>query len=162
MCVLCHISQFQTVPVSLTQSHFLIFFKIFVLRSLNFATWYISVAFLLVLMYNLSYLNDKNSKRELAGNSVTIEDWILCESKFYLDNITNKVQTHTFYNKFFNIGAISANKTAEFAPKIFVRWFESLTTLENTHWHLFNFNLIFSIKKAQNPCGLWVYPTCIY
>lgn len=42
-------------------------------------------------MPKISYLKDRNSKRELAGNSVVIEDWILCESKFYLDNITNKV-----------------------------------------------------------------------
>ncbi len=41
-------------------------------------------------MPKISYLKDKNSKRELAGNSVVIEDWLLCESKFYLDNITNK------------------------------------------------------------------------
>ena len=38
----------------------------------------------------ISYLKDKNSKRELAGNAVEIEDWVLCESIFYLDNITNK------------------------------------------------------------------------
>ena len=41
-------------------------------------------------MPKISYLKDKNSKRELAGNSVTIEDWILCEPKFYLDNIKNR------------------------------------------------------------------------
>ena len=41
-------------------------------------------------MPKISYLKDKNSKRELAGNAVEIEDWVLCESKFYLDNITNK------------------------------------------------------------------------
>ncbi len=46
--------------------------------------------------------------------------------------------------------------------KITVQWFESVTTLEITPWHLFNFNLVFGIKKAQNPCGLWVFLTCIY
>ena len=41
-------------------------------------------------MPKISYLKDKNSKRELAGNSVVIEDWILCEPKFYLDNIKHR------------------------------------------------------------------------
>ena len=53
-------------------------------------------------------------------------------------------------------------KIAKIALNLLVQWFESVTTLENTHWHLFNINLIFWIKKAQTPYGIWVYPTCIY
>ena len=40
-------------------------------------------------------------------------------------------------------------KIAKIALNLLVQWFESLTTLKNTHWHLFNFNLIFWIKKPR-------------
>ena len=35
----------------------------------------------------ISYLKDKNSKRELAGNSIEMEDWIVYDSKCFLSNI---------------------------------------------------------------------------
>ena len=38
-------------------------------------------------MPKISYLKDKNSKRELAGNSVEMEDWIVYDSKYFLSNI---------------------------------------------------------------------------
>lgn len=38
-------------------------------------------------MPKISYLKDKNSKRELAGNSVEMEDWIVYNSKYFLSNI---------------------------------------------------------------------------
>jgi len=57
---------------------------------------------------------------------------------------------------------ILKQKSSKSALIFVVQGFESLTTLENTHWHLFVFNLIFSIKKPQSPYELWVYPTCIY
>jgi hypothetical protein len=53
-------------------------------------------------------------------------------------------------------------KIAKIALNLLVQWFESVTTLENTYWHLFVFKLNFSIKKAQTPYGIWVCPTCIY
>ena len=34
----------------------------------------------------ISYLKDKNSKRELAGNSIEREDWIVYDSKCFLSN----------------------------------------------------------------------------
>ena len=34
----------------------------------------------------ISYLKDKNSKRELAGNSIEMGDWILYDSKCFLSN----------------------------------------------------------------------------
>ena len=34
----------------------------------------------------ISYLKDKNSKRELAGNSIEMEDWIVYDSKCFLSN----------------------------------------------------------------------------
>ena len=40
-------------------------------------------------------------------------------------------------------------KIAKIALNLLVQWFESVTTLENTHWHLFNINLIFWIKKPR-------------
>lgn len=35
----------------------------------------------------ISYLKDKNSKRELAGNTVQMENWIVYDSKYFLSNI---------------------------------------------------------------------------
>ena len=48
---------------------------------------------------------------------------------------------------------ILKQKSLKSALIFVVQGFESLTTLENTHWHLFNFNLIFLDKKS--PDSLW-------
>ena len=40
-------------------------------------------------------------------------------------------------------------KIAKIALNLLVQWFESVTTLENTYWHLFVFKLNFSIKKPR-------------
>lgn len=39
--------------------------------------------------------------------------------------------------------------SSDFDKKDSAQGFESLTTLENTHWHLFIFNLFFGIKKPR-------------
>ena len=41
-------------------------------------------------------------------------------------------------------------KIAKIALNLLVQWIESLTTLKNTHWHLFVFNLNFWIKKPRD------------
>ncbi len=38
-------------------------------------------------MPKTSYLKDKNSKRELAGNAIIIEEWTVYESKYFLSSI---------------------------------------------------------------------------
>jgi len=51
-------------------------------------------------------------------------------------------------------GAIFDMKNSQnLSIKIAVQWFESLTTLENTYWHLFSFNLFFWIKKPRTLVG---------
>lgn len=38
-------------------------------------------------MPKISYLKDENSKRELAGNAITIGEWTIFESKKFLTSI---------------------------------------------------------------------------
>ena len=38
-------------------------------------------------MPKISYLKDENSKRELAGNAITIGEWTIYESKKFLTSI---------------------------------------------------------------------------